>query len=159
MCTIHSYLKQDGEFVPVAAVEEPPADLYYIDGAMELTVDGTALLTTAHWDLVDQLWVYFVRAVLDVERGGTETFRFPDQPLLVTVQRSGSAVEVTVGEDDPTSATTDYDAFEAVFFEAADRFFAQMEALVRPDGPEPADEYQAQLADAYRRQRERFESR
>ena len=59
MITVSTYLRTpDGTFEPVESSTSAPADPAYIEGAVELTVDGTTVIGTAEWDYVDQLWAY-----------------------------------------------------------------------------------------------------
>ena len=82
MIKVKSYLKVGEVFVsiedPIAKVKDP----YYIEGAIELDVDGIVLFNKAMWDLVDQLWDYIVQGLESLDKGKSPfTIYFPDQPL------------------------------------------------------------------------------
>lgn len=89
-------------------IEDPD----YIDGAIEIVVDGSVVLTSELWDLVDQLWVYLLDALEEHIRTGNRAQRFfPDQPssfvfckgrlpstLRITVDYGSEAVPLQSGE-------------------------------------------------------------
>lgn len=88
MITVSSYLRSaDGTFVPVSSATVPPPDPDYVEGAIELVVDGRTMIGQAEWDYVDQLWAYLVELVGTFEESGTAQTYFPDQPISVTLAR------------------------------------------------------------------------
>jgi len=109
-------LKVHDRFVSVGEVESI-ADPSYIDGAIVLTIDGRKIIDEEQWDLVDQLWCYFVHLIDDVYSNGSGEFYFPDQPLpvrCVTVDESyGARVVLSVGDkSSPVTSLIDIrDAF------------------------------------------------
>lgn len=73
----------------------------HIDGAIELTVDGSPLITLAMWDLLDQLWVYLLLGAEKVAAGQSYHSRFPDSPtsIVFTPSVDGMQVEAIIGEN------------------------------------------------------------
>ena len=60
-------------------------DSFYLEGAICVQSFGRNILSFMHWDLVDQLWSYFVQSLekLLLEGEKSASFHFPDQPLKV----------------------------------------------------------------------------
>lgn len=96
MITVRTLLKVGDEFVPVEAYSGQIADENYIDGAIELSIDGKELLSRRHWDLVDQLWCYLAQGIVDVSKGQAFSTGFPDSPIDVFFQPDVGRGTVTV---------------------------------------------------------------
>lgn len=131
---VGSYLRiGDGKFVPIESVEKPEiAHPRHIDGAIELTINGTAILDTSLWDLIDQLWAYIAdMLVVLAQRGESRTY-FPDQPIQLTFKRIGETV-VRVSCDvnhSIRSAVIDEVTLTSTLRDAGLIFFAKMQELV-----------------------------
>lgn len=62
-------------------------DFDYLSGAIIIQYNETGIMGFREWDLIEQLWDYFIDAI-DVFLKGTETeFQFPDQPLTVRFEQ------------------------------------------------------------------------
>jgi len=85
---VHSYLKDGSVFVLANEWAKPLPDELYIEGAIDLVINGTRLLGFEDWDLVDQLWAYLLDGLFSVFKSGKpfEIF-FPDQPLKLQLSR------------------------------------------------------------------------
>jgi hypothetical protein len=88
---ITSYLRSaDGRFVPVGDACDAPPDPRYIEGAIDLSINGVTIMDTVLWDYVDQLWAYIVDMVISLrEKGEASTF-FPDQPIKLSFRRQNA---------------------------------------------------------------------
>lgn len=81
----------DDYFIPLSNIEglkniKPQLDSYYLSGAIILKYGEQDLLDVTMWDLVDQLWAYFLNLIEEaIETGKSETY-FPDQPLLLKMK-------------------------------------------------------------------------
>ncbi|MGQ8923979.1 hypothetical protein ACUUYQ_19385 [Bacillus halotolerans] len=81
----------DDYFVPLSNIEglkniKSQLDSYYLSGAIILKYGEQDLLDVTMWDLVDQLWAYFLNLIEEaIETGESETY-FPDQPLLLKMK-------------------------------------------------------------------------
>ncbi|WIG47513.1 hypothetical protein QPL78_02930 [Bacillus halotolerans] len=81
----------DDYFVPLSNIEglknmKSQLDPYYLSGAIILKYGEQDLLDVTMWDLVDQLWAYFLNLIEEaIETGKSETY-FPDQPLLLKMK-------------------------------------------------------------------------
>jgi hypothetical protein len=75
-------------------------DPRHIDGAIELTIDGSTLIAKEQWDLIDQLWIYIVNGMESAVNGESYTSSFPDSPTRLSLKPTGTAnlIEMTVGE-------------------------------------------------------------
>lgn len=136
MVSIASYLKQDGALVPLAEFRGPIEDEDYIEGAIELSINGKPLLTTAQVDYVDQLWAYLIQGIVGAVRDGQlfSTF-FPDCPIEITMRSEPARQQITVGVDlrqkrGVISATAPLAEFKRVFAAEARRFFETLMPLV-----------------------------
>jgi hypothetical protein len=83
MIEVRTLLKGPTGFQPLTDAAEI-IDPDYIEGALELMIEGKKLCGEAEWDLVDQLLCYFVQLIVDVNSNDTAHFYFPDQPIHVT---------------------------------------------------------------------------
>ncbi|WP_330344046.1 hypothetical protein OHA09_07320 [Streptomyces longwoodensis] len=134
MVEIETFLKGvDGGFVRVEACRTPPPDLDYIEGAIRLSVDGLEIIGTEEWDYVDQLWCYIAEMVTKVQSSGYAETYFPDQPIKLSFQVTGSRVLVTakIGEEVKRANASSADLLEAVKA-AGMSFFRKMSELA-PD--------------------------
>ena len=74
-------------------------DKQYIDGMIEIIYYGEKILGENEWDLVDQLWAYFIDAFIQLKRQGYAEFYFPDQPLKVKMtDKNGKYLILEVGD-------------------------------------------------------------
>lgn len=102
MIRIQTYIKINSEFHPITEITRKPfdSDLYF-EGFMDINYNGKPILNERHWDLVDQLWVYFSKAFEEANDRGLSQFYFPDQPLKVTVKFKGNGfINITI-DDSP----------------------------------------------------------
>lgn len=58
-------------------------DNQYISGMIEIIYYGEQIIGENEWDLVDQLWLYFINAFIQLKKQEYVEFYFPDQPLKV----------------------------------------------------------------------------
>ncbi|MEU9358290.1 hypothetical protein AB0D35_09290 [Streptomyces sp. NPDC048301] len=132
MIEIETFLRDEsGEFVRVESCRNPPPDSDYIEGAIRLSVGGVEVIGTEEWDYVDQLWCYLADMVPKVRSvGNAETF-FPDQPIRLSLQATGSRILVTakIGEEVRRASGASAELLEALKA-AGTVFFAKMSELV-----------------------------
>jgi hypothetical protein len=140
MITVASYLREaDGSFTPVADSRTAPPDLDYIEGAIDLVINGVVVVDQSMWDLVDQLWSYLVTMVHELREQGHASTYFPDQALKISFERiGGSRVLVTSRPSRGTlKAVADESELVTALASAAVGFFTAMAELV----PSEADSY------------------
>lgn len=81
MIQFSTYIRIKPDYEPVDALSKPPPDADYVDGYIDLAIDGVTIMDRSAWDLVDQLWAYMVNGIEDVAAGRSFFTYFPDQPL------------------------------------------------------------------------------
>ena len=137
MIEAKTYLFAGAALVPLDDVHQPPERLNYIEGAIELSIDGHPIITKDEWDLVDQLWAYLVNAVQRVAAGHDAQMPFPDTPIDVTFVSDAASDTVTVtlsytNLPTPRSATVPRAELVPRICELARDVFEKLYALV-PD--------------------------
>ncbi|MDC9591772.1 hypothetical protein PSI23_21455 [Xenorhabdus sp. XENO-10] len=80
---ISTYIKVGDEFIDIFQYEGDIKDIDYIDGALELTINGKPLITKLMWDYIDQIWSYFSKGLSLVYENQEFKCYFPDQPIDV----------------------------------------------------------------------------
>ncbi|WP_155634049.1 hypothetical protein [Burkholderia cepacia] len=113
MISSKTYIKIKGKFVDFNEFGGKIQDPNYIEGAIELSVDGVALLDKSMWDCVDQLWAYLTEGLVCVSRGkGFKTY-FPDQPIEIKFDVHGGSVVFSVTVYETVKVVVD--RFEFIF--------------------------------------------
>jgi len=77
-------------------------DFDYVEGCICIWSYGREVMSFRHWDLVDQLWVYFIEALgqLFLSNEMKSEFYFPDQPLKVSLEkREKNQIILTVDDE------------------------------------------------------------
>jgi hypothetical protein len=128
MIETHTYVFANGKYQPIETVQAPLPDPNYIDGILELSIDGHAIITRDAWDLVDQLWAYIVDGAVELARGRSFRTRFPDQPLelLFTLDPSADTVTVELRLDRPAKASVSRRELIDAIARDAEPVFARM---------------------------------
>lgn len=135
MIKISTYLKRGEEFFPLENFASSLLDEDYIEGAIELSIDGRSLLTRAEWDCIDQLWAYLVAGLASLQAGKPFKTYFPDQPIELAFSpdaRSGRVkVQVTINRNrNRVDVFTSLPVFIKELARAARFFFEQMQELL-----------------------------
>lgn len=145
---VTTYLRTaDDAFIPFSeAPERPPEASGDIEGSVELTVDGTAVLAKETWDAVDLLWVFLCRLVEDFAANGSATTGYPDQPIEIGLRRIGRPGWVVVSCGAPRGAPAVRVAAEErelldALLAGAEEFFARLDRIApaRPSYSEALD--------------------
>lgn len=58
-------------------------DPLYIEGSIELKYYGQEVMGIKYWDLIDQLWSYFVNMLEEYKMSGRAETYFPDMPVKI----------------------------------------------------------------------------
>ncbi len=155
MIEAKTYLWLDEGTVPMArsvlleTFEGQVGDPDYINGVIDLRINGEQILGRPQWDLVDQLWAYIVNGACEVALKKSFSTYFPDQPLqmIFTVSPAYDTVTVNLGYDDPERdakvprATMPRREFIAEIAEVAEAVFRKLIQLV----PENRQGYESVL--------------
>jgi hypothetical protein len=140
MCAIQTLLRIDNEFRRIGLVGAKRIDPDYIEGAILWSYDGRAILSEEHWDLVDQLWTYFIDGVEAVVKSETFERYFPDQGLEIRFRRIRPAsVLVTIGD---VSVAMPIEQFFTDLLSGARDFFV----AIRNVAPQLGAHWEAMLA-------------
>ena len=86
--------------VPINLADRYDGDPHYVHGAIELEIGGIMLLDRSMWDLVDQLWIYWIMAIEQATFAPGAEFYFPDQPIRVVVDSKRDPWEIRVNYHD-----------------------------------------------------------
>jgi hypothetical protein len=130
----------DGEFVRVESCEWRPVDAQYVEGAIDLVVDGVSILSVAEWDYVDQLWSYIVNAISALREAGEASTYFPDQPIMLKLFRSSPGrilVSCEIGTNIRRVNVSEIEFLKALKV-AGTTFFVKMKKLL----PENSEVYE-----------------
>ena len=60
-------------------------DLDYLEGAIYLTYKNQILIDFCHYDMVDQLWAYFMNMIEEFLETKNSEMSFPDQPTPISM--------------------------------------------------------------------------
>lgn len=82
---VRSYIQVGDNFVPIGQFAGPLEDQYYVEGALELTIDGKMISNLRYFDLIDQLWAYIVQCLEKVVAGQKAETYWPDQPIRLSM--------------------------------------------------------------------------
>ncbi|MDF9661478.1 hypothetical protein [Bacillus wiedmannii] len=103
MISVKSYIKNDKIITSLDNIEsnfleyfihfdnakclELVIDFDYMEGAIIINYYGNTILGFKEWDMIDQLWSYFINAIEELfENQNDVSFYFPDQSLEVKMQ-------------------------------------------------------------------------
>jgi hypothetical protein len=140
--TVVSYLRgKRGVFTNIRDVKRYVGDRTYVEGAVEITIDGYELMTHRHWDDVDMLWALLVQAVEACRTTGAGETYFPDQPLLFRVERRPAGrllVALGIG-DDRRAKSADAEEFYRALAAAGVEFFHWHRRLVKGSDGYPSE--------------------
>lgn len=137
MLSIESYIIKNKAFV-ISDIDKINTDLFvnikdftgldktkldydYISGAIVLIYNEKHLLGFKEWDLVDQLWYYFIDALIKLKTENNVEFTFPDQPLPVKIEKKGS--DYLIINVDNNTVTINYVDFITNMYKSARVFF------------------------------------
>ncbi|MBI0376537.1 hypothetical protein JBE27_09680 [Streptomyces albiflaviniger] len=133
MLSVNSFLKEPGgSFVAVEQAQFRIPDPDYIEGALELEVNGVAILSLADWDYVDQLWSYLINVLEEYSESGVASTRLPDQPTKLTLSRQGKGyvlVRVDRGKTSQSSVVEESE-FVSGLKESGGLFFTRMAGIL-----------------------------
>jgi hypothetical protein len=152
MIKVETYIKVNDEFVPLAnfAGDVPEPD--YVEGAIELEINGIKVLTLELWDDVNWLWPYISQGLIEINTQQQWSTYFPDQPIKLTFTTDELRRRITVSVflpadkvfDKPEQhlkASASYEEFRTAMSEAAQEFFRRMAELI----PEERADWEREL--------------
>lgn len=121
---------EDGSFTPLQEWDGSINDPDYLEGALELTVNGVSLITSTMWDYIDQLWAYIFNTIEDLTFEESAYMYFPDQPIKLEMKKvKTDMVQISVSSrsgkfDNSTKAKESQ--FIQKLLKEGERFFLQL---------------------------------
>ncbi|WP_041819460.1 hypothetical protein [Heyndrickxia coagulans] len=102
-------------------------DFDYINGAITIQYYDQFIMDFSMWDLVDQLWSYFIKLVEDVLQTGYGTTFFPDQPIKIEMKNiSQDKVLFRLAEGEIISVALPRQDFLITILKSAHMFFNKL---------------------------------
>ncbi|MCE7008678.1 hypothetical protein LWC34_38575 [Kibdelosporangium philippinense] len=140
MIEVRSFLKQqDGSFQRYEETTVPPSDSDYVEGAIELVIDGVEVIGQQQWDYVDQLWAYIADMVSDLREHDEVRTTFPDMPVEFALRRTAPGrLLVSCESSTPTRVQAVETELVQALTQAGLAFFERMSRLL-PDNAESYD--------------------
>jgi hypothetical protein len=129
---VRTFLRNpDGTFGQLSESSAPPKDPWYVEGAIELVVDGVEVCGQAQWDLVDQLWAYICTMLEEFRTQDRVSTNFPDMPVELVFERlPAGRVLVTCAGSEVRRAATGEGEFVRALSSAARSALEQLSALL-----------------------------
>lgn len=119
---------QAEQFTPIEEFRGILSDPKHINGAIELSINGKALITKKQWDLVDQLWIYLLHGLQSVLDGKEYRTYFPDNPIdIVMIHLPSSILKIQV---DDISISLDIKILGGVILSGANHCFNQLRRIL-----------------------------
>lgn len=126
MITAKTYIKIKKKFVEFHDFNGKVQDPDYIEGAIELAVNGFTIIDRSMWDYVDQLWAYLTEGVVCVARGEDFKTFFPDQPIEMSFATQGDDVIMAVTVHETVRVVIDRSEFISEMKNFAIDFFEDL---------------------------------
>lgn len=123
MITVNTYIKTKCGFFEIHDFTEDIEDYNYIEGALELTINGINLLDKSMWDYIDQLWSYIADGVICISNDEAFEIYYPDQPIKISFIPEKGYVFVSVVCHSEKSIRVDKKEFICVMSKSAIDFF------------------------------------
>ncbi|SFN73028.1 hypothetical protein [Xenorhabdus japonica] len=129
--SINSYIKIGDEFIDIFQYEGYVKNSDYIEGALELTINGKPLITKAMWDDINWLWGFFAEGLLLVYENKEFSCYFPDQPIEVKFipLKGHRRVCISVNCHSEVKTSTEKNEFLIAMRDHAIQFFERLEYL------------------------------
>lgn len=145
MVKVETYFKVGDEFVPLLEFTGHISDPVYVEGSIELEMDGVKVLPKELWDDVNWLWAYIINGLTELTTQAECLIDFPDQPIELSFRIDARwqrmFVELRLSPDEQVKASASYDEFMAAMSEAAQQFFRRMAELI----PEERADWEREL--------------
>ncbi|AXW98434.2 hypothetical protein [Cronobacter sakazakii] len=136
--SIKSYVKCGEDYIDFFDFTGPVKDPDYIDGALELSVNGVNLIDKSMYDYIDDLWSYLAEGLSIVSKGQTFKTYFPDQPIEVNLVPVKNIILVSVNCHSEVKVSVNKDDFLIAMAEHAKKFFEHLK-LILPSSDKSSD--------------------
>ncbi|ELY4323842.1 hypothetical protein QL189_19810 [Cronobacter turicensis] len=128
--SIRSYVKCGEAYIDFFDFTGPVKDPDYIDGALELSVNGVNLIDNSICDYIDDLWSYLAEGLSIVSKGQAFKTYFPDQPIEVNLVPDNNTILVSVNCDAEVKLSVNKHDFLITMAEHAKKFFEHLKLIV-----------------------------
>ncbi|MDC9583222.1 hypothetical protein PSI15_16995 [Xenorhabdus sp. PR6a] len=130
MISINTYIKIKDEYIDIFQYDGGVKSSDYIDGTLELTINGISLIDKSMYDYIDDLWCYLAEGLSVLYDNQEFKCYFPDQPIEVKFTPSkGNRVLVSVNCHSEVKTSIEKEEFLIAMSGHAKRFFERMEDL------------------------------
>ena len=131
MINISTYIKANGVYVDFLDFNEEIYNTDYIEGFIELTVNGVKLIDNSMHDYIDDLWSYFSEGLASIYKGEDFKTYFPDQPIEVKFEkcRNNKHILLTVNCHEEISVEIGKKEFFRVMKLHAEMFFDKLKQI------------------------------
>jgi len=128
---INSYIKIGDNFINFFDFNGHIHKRNYIDGAIELSINGKKLIDRSMWDYIDALWCYLSEGLSVVYDGEEFKTDFPDQPIEVNFKpiHNNYNILVSVNCYSEAKIIVDKKAFLSAMSNHAKKFFEHLEII------------------------------
>lgn len=127
---VYTYVKFGEDFIPFQQFNEKFPDPEYLDGAIDLMVEGVQLHGFDTWDYIDFLWSGIVRGMLMVVQGKAHREGFPDSSIDLVMTPVGNnriCIELDKLEDRNARVTVDQNEVFKMLCQEARSFICRMD--------------------------------
>lgn len=109
-------------------------DLDYIEGAIYLTYNGITIIDFTAYDLIDQLWIYFLNMINELLEKKKSMMYFPDQPIPMSMEEMpNNYILFYIDVETPSQwKLPKYEFLRTLLFGAKD-FFEKMILLIEEE--------------------------
>lgn len=112
MIFVQSYLKNKDNFIVYDEFDSKVDDSDYIQGAIELKINGVEIINKSMFDYIDQLWAYIADGLVDVSQRKEFYTYFPDQPIKFSINYlHGDIIKVSLICDNEVNGIIDKNIF------------------------------------------------
>ena len=87
---VRTYIKVNDEFLCFETFEREFPDPEYLDGAIDLVINGVQIHGFDTWDFIDGMWSALISGMREVIRSGSYLEGFPDSAIELVMQPVGS---------------------------------------------------------------------
>ncbi|PHM21990.1 hypothetical protein [Xenorhabdus ehlersii] len=130
MINVNTYIKIKEEYIDFFQYDGDIKRIDYIDGALELTINGINLIDKSMYDYIDDLWSYLSEGLALLYDNKEFKCYFPDQPIEVKfIPSKGNRVLVSVNCHSEVKTSVDKNYFLIAMRDHAKKFFKRLEYL------------------------------
>ncbi|EJC1154368.1 hypothetical protein MYA08_002842 [Cronobacter sakazakii] len=127
--SVKTYIKCGDNYIDFFDFTGPVKDVDYIDGAVELSINGVCLIDKSMYDYIDQLWSYLAEGLSKINKGETFETYFPDQPIAVKIIADKNNILISVHCHSEVKVYVNKNIFLLKIAEHARAFFEHLKTI------------------------------